>query len=308
MSFDFLDIGSGNCKLRTIFKEIANEQPLLDEYYYYPIKNREFYENATPIKIVDVCGQYSNDYEVIYLHENEEITKKSELSQFMLSMKNTSIEKVDLNNLDYTKEGHGLSRKGLLLEKMEDYHFPRTSRCESERQANRVFIKKYMCIEKSQTLINAMPKDVFVVGTDFHENFLVDKKADIVFCNPPYSEYVQWTARIINEANANYIYLVIPQRWGNSQGIKKAIKDRKARVKIVGNFSFENAEDRKARANVSLVRICLKPKIKHKLKDETFEGEPIDPFEKWIEDTFDFSSALNKELDDWEKENKKEQI
>jgi len=169
-------------------------------------------------------------------------------------------------------------------------------------------ISKYMVIEKSQTLLNHMPSEVFVVGTDFHENFLVDKKADIVFCNPPYSEYAQWTQRIIKESNAEYIYLVIPKRWGKSQGVKKALKDRKARVKIVGDFSFENSEDRKARAKVSLVKVSLKPKIK--FKHEYVEGSQVDPFEMWINETFNFTNAQPKKKDDsyYEKQKAQEDL
>lgn len=171
-------------------------------------------------------------------------------------------------------------------------------------------ISKYMVIEKSQTLLNHMPSEVFVVGTDFHENFLVDKKTDIVFCNPPYSEYAHWTQRIIREANAEFIYLVIPKRWGKSQGIRKALKDRKARVKIVGDFSFEDAEDRKARAKVSLVKVLLKPKIKHNISGEFFEGSQIDPFEMWINETFNFTNAQPKKKDDsfYEKQKAREEL
>ena len=52
--------------------------------------------------------------------------------------------------------------------------------------ANKIYFEKYMAIEKSQTLIDNMPSNVFVVGTDFNENTLIDKKADYVFCNFKY--------------------------------------------------------------------------------------------------------------------------
>ncbi|NBK99288.1 MAG: hypothetical protein EOM50_14965 [Erysipelotrichia bacterium] len=54
---------------------------------------------------------------------------------------------------------------------------------------NMLGINKYMAIEKSQILISKMPKEAIVVGTDFNENTIIDKQADIVFCNPPYREY-----------------------------------------------------------------------------------------------------------------------
>lgn len=200
--FSMLDIGAGNCKVFDTIKQIAEEQPLLDQYYYHDrIKDSKSWRN------------------------------------------------------------------------------------DNERLANRVFIDKYMAIEKSQLLIDLMPKEALVVGVDFHENTLIDKQADIVFCNPPYSEYAQWSTKIIREANAKYIYLVIPQRWGNNKGIAQALKDRKAKAKIIGNYDFLNSEDRKARAYVSLVKISLN---QGKFRGRKTDGDKpnIDPFDLWFNDTF----------------------
>lgn len=155
-------------------------------------------------------------------------------------------------------------------------------RSEHERLANRVNITKYMAIEKSQTLIDNMPHDVFVVGTEFNENTLIDKRADVVFCNPPYSQYAQWTERIIKEANADYIYLVIPQRWGANKSIMQALKARKASVKLVGSFDFLNSEDRKARAKVSLLKVTLLSRF----RGRDSGTQAIDPFELWFNETF----------------------
>lgn len=200
--FSMLDIGAGNCKVFSTIKQIAEEQPLLDRYYYH----------------------------------------------------------------DRVKDS-------------------KSRRNDNERLANRIFIDKYMAIEKSQLLIDLMPKEAMVVGVDFHENTLIDKQSDVVFCNPPYSEYAQWSTKIIREANAKYIYLVIPQRWGNNKGISQALKDRKAKAKIIGNFDFLNAEDRKARAYVSLVKITLN---QGKFRGGKIEGDKpnIDPFDLWFNDTF----------------------
>lgn len=57
-------------------------------------------------------------------------------------------------------------------------------------------------IEKSKTLINLMPEDIFIIGTDFFQSTLIDKKVKVLFCNPPYSEYAQWAEKIITEANS----------------------------------------------------------------------------------------------------------
>ena len=141
-------------------------------------------------------------------------------------------------------------------------------------------INKYMVIEKSQVLINQMPSKAFVVGTDFYENTLIDKQAHVVFCNPPYSEYSNWTERIITEANADFIYLVIPQRWDQQENILASIKKREAEFSIVGNYSFENSEDRKARAVVDLIRIDLTG------KGYNSSYMNVDPFDLWFNENF----------------------
>ncbi len=108
-------------------------------------------------------------------------------------------------------------------------------------------------IEKSTTHLTNMPKDVVVIGTDFHEQTLVDKPAGVVFCNPPYSEYEAWATRILRECCTENIYLVIPRRWRDSAAIAEVIALREIEIHSLGEFDFENAE-RQARAKVEVVR------------------------------------------------------
>ena len=103
---------------------------------------------------------------------------------------------------------------------------------ELDDEYERCFIKAY-AIEKSQTLINQMEPNIFILGTDFHQQTLIDKEVSVIFCNPPYSEYEEWSTRIILEGNCDTIYLVIPDRWENSKSINNAIKQREAKVKKI---------------------------------------------------------------------------
>jgi len=169
-------------------------------------------------------------------------------------------------------------------------------------RGNMLGISRYMAIEKSQILINKMPKEVIVVGTDFNENTIIDKQADIVFCNPPYKEYERWTEKIIKEANASFIYLVIPKRWGNNRVIAEALKLRRAKVQIVGDFDFLNSEDRQARAKVSLVKVCLgyhRHPIKRNQRYYQGKGlqQNVDPFELWFNENFKIQAE--KSVDSW---------
>ncbi|MCP4336446.1 MAG: DUF4942 domain-containing protein [Mycoplasma sp.] len=113
---------------------------------------------------------------------------------------------------------------------------------------------KHYAIEKSKTLIDNMDKNIIVIGTDFMEQSLIDKNIDVIFSNPPYSQFVDWTLKILREANNELIYMVIPQRWEENKEIQKLIEKREIEYEILGNFDFLESEDRKARAKVHLIK------------------------------------------------------
>lgn len=146
--------------------------------------------------------------------------------------------------------------------------------------------QKY-AIEKSKFLIDQMPNNIFIVGTDFFQSTLIDKKVDVVFCNPPYSAYDQWACKVILEANARHIYLIIPQRWKDNQQIQKALKTREAKVKVIGSDNFLNAE-RAARAEIDIISIDLSGGNRH-LKDCK-----TDPFNIWFDQCFQLESEKEK--------------
>jgi hypothetical protein len=141
----------------------------------------------------------------------------------------------------------------------------------------KALISSKFAIEKSEILISKMAADIVIVGTDFWANTLIDKEVDFVFCNPPYSEFEGWSEKIIKEANAKTIYLVIPERWKNSRGIAEVLKLRKAQAESLGNFDFLDAE-RAARAKIEIVKITLK---------RGYDG--VDPFDLFIEENFKFN-------------------
>lgn len=140
----------------------------------------------------------------------------------------------------------------------------REERCSHSECVN---IGQYYVIEKSRILIDRLDAETIVLGTNFHENTLIDKPVGTIFCNPPYSEYEDWTARIIRESVCDSIYLVIPQRWKNSEKIRLALEtvkqpynrwsenlEDKEKVQVLGSFDFLDAE-RSARAKVDVIFI-----------------------------------------------------
>lgn len=162
------------------------------------------------------------------------------------------------------------------------------------------FGKKYG-IEKSIILSDELPEDVILIGTDFYQNTLIDKKVDFIWCNPPYSDFETWAEKIILEGNTNKIGMVIPERWRNSDKIRKALFDREFDCDVLGDFDFLDAE-RKARAKVQLLYIHGR----HNTHYDCDVGAK-DPFDVWFDNTFKISAEKVK--DDYkEKEEKTEQI
>lgn len=124
-------------------------------------------------------------------------------------------------------------------------------------------------MEKSEILIKNMPEDISIIGTDFEAQSLIDKNQSVTFCNPPYSKYEKWIVKIMKETNSDLVYFVIPKRWINTKEVFEVAEKRNYSYEIIKEFSFENAEDRKARAFVHLVRF-KRPKTQYK-EDDAFD-------------------------------------
>lgn len=181
-----------------------------------------------------------------------------------------------------------------MWDKLVDLYYPKD---EHGYRPNWIYVpQKYYAIEKSHTLLEYLPKNIITIGTDIHVQTLIDKEMDIIFCNPPYSEFKAWTDKIITESNAIVIYLVIPQCWKDSNNIKRAIQKRGAFPKVIYSGNFLDAP-RAARAKIDIVRIDLRGKFTKsydlddskyaKIFKESFrEKRGSDPFELWFTETF----------------------
>ncbi|RTJ49585.1 hypothetical protein C3H69_08455 [Campylobacter jejuni] len=136
--------------------------------------------------------------------------------------------------------------------------------------SNKLSTDRLYSIEKSDPLIQAMSGKILNIGRDFWETSLIEKQVELVFCNPPYSEYEDWMVRIIKEANFEILAFIVPMRWKENIFIQQAIQQRNLDYEIIDSFDFLNAE-RKARAKVDL--IIFKPKVDHKDSFELFLEE-----------------------------------
>jgi len=152
-----------------------------------------------------------------------------------------------------------------------------------------VTIEKTYGIEIAQSqaddLIN---HNVFIIGRDFFKTTLIDKGYSVIFSNPPYSVFVPWVQKLLDEANFGVMYLVLPVRWETSIGKHPMLETYE--VKKIGEFDFNNA-DRRAQVRVHLIRINPKPRK----REEHFRGQSLgayieygneddpDSFERWME-------------------------
>lgn len=171
---------------------------------------------------------------------------------------------------------------------------------------------EYFVIEKSKILLEKLDAETIVLGTDFHSTLLIDKKVDVIFCNPPYSEYAEWAKKIIWDGNCKYIYLIIPQRWKQNEEINKCIEALNARVEVLGSFDFLNAE-RSARAKIDIVKIDKRRYFQHYGRNDELEDINAMAFDKWFDNEFKMrdSSQCNKserELENEKEENIKNQL
>lgn len=195
---------------------------------------------------------------------------------------------------------------GCFFEKLDkaDCYYVSSAKWGTEEYNRKLHRPDKYGIEKSLLLLNNCPDDITILGTDFMQNNLIDKPVDLVFCNPPYSDYKNWMKKILSEANARYVVMIVPSRWNNDESINKIISDRNFEYEIISTDNFMDAE-RKARAVVDI--IFFKPKTSY-FRNERYENSLKDPFDYWFENTFKINADKKESLSWTEKEAKKEAI
>jgi hypothetical protein len=150
-----------------------------------------------------------------------------------------------------------------------------------------LYIKNAYGIEIAQPFAEDLIQrdDVFLIGRDFFRTSLMDKHYSVIFSNPPYSKYVPWVIRLLQEANFAIMYLVIPVRWELNKEITRHMERYQAET--LGEYDFSDG-DRPARARVNLIRL-MKPKRRDIDSDRYCDDEDTDDedtdddsFDRWI--------------------------
>lgn len=152
-------------------------------------------------------------------------------------------------------------------------------------------IQDISVIEKAQTFIAKMPLNIKLIGTDFYSTDLSDKPVNIIFSNPPYSDYANWFATIVEHAFCSLAYLIVPERWINNESIKFALKKRNVDAQIIFSDDFLDGE-RQARAKVDIVRLNFTQYGRNDQSSsrfntvEYFSYRDSDPFDYLFSETF----------------------
>lgn len=153
----------------------------------------------------------------------------------------------------------------------------------------------YYAIEKAVSHTKHYPQYILLAGVDFHQTTLMDKDADVLFCNPPYSEFEDWVCNIIYSAPSKVMYFIIPERWQNNAQIKKALEARNLSAMVILEDDFYHA-DRAARAKVNIVRVWHK--VTNNLDSKNYihfwKESNTDPFDTWFDETFPELTSLDK--------------
>lgn len=128
-------------------------------------------------------------------------------------------------------------------------------------------------IEKSPILYGTWDESIELVGTDFFQENLYNKTADILFCNPPFSQTETWFKRLLDNCSSRikHIFFVCPSKQGLSDKYHDMFDDFRfnkdkynkhgIQMTVLQNehsesFSFKTA-DRSARVETVVLHIDL---------------------------------------------------
>ena len=98
LKVSLLDIGAGNCKLYEIFKEIAESQPIMEQYFYRTPTDAEHYEKLEIKKVLSL-KEYRRRMVVVLNDGNEDFEDEIHMDQFMLMIPNSNLDEIDFSNL-----------------------------------------------------------------------------------------------------------------------------------------------------------------------------------------------------------------
>ena len=162
------------------------------------------------------------------------------------------------------------------------------------------YISKYYVMEKSKILINKFDADTICIGTDFNNSLLLDKPVINIFCNPPYSEFIEWTKRILLEGNFFNAYMIIPIRWQDNKEIQEILKNNHFEFQVLGRFDFFEAE-RAARCFVNVVKFTKE----YHYRNSDLPQYREDAFDRFFDEFYKIKNKNYK--NEWTKNDEKKQ-
>ena len=173
---------------------------------------------------------------------------------------------------------------------------------EAFRADDDLSIHKLLAVEKSPNHVARWSENITFVGGDFYESQVNSGDIDVLFSNPPYSDFENWTVTLLKNIHATAIYLVLPSRWIKSERIQAAIKARDLSYKVISTDDFLTA-DRKARAKVDVVRLVsssFTERYERRKNLSPAEGKKQDLFFDDVNTEYSFQSYKHKDpMDSW---------
>lgn len=138
----------------------------------------------------------------------------------------------------------------------------------TEARGQEICIKDRFGIEKAAIQGDDLIKcGVALLGRDFYETVLIDRHFTVAFSNPPYSEYKEWTIKLLKEVNAKFIYLILPSRWKTDESLTQLF-NKVGITEVIDSFDFLDG-DRAARAKIDIIRVTV--------------NKEYDTFREWVE-------------------------
>lgn len=193
----------------------------------------------------------------------------------------------DVSGYDQSEHTHHLSQSLInnLLEDLKSYQVenPITldigTGCGSIAQLVASKGRRYV-IEKDSTLIHAMDTDSFLLGNDLHQTTLIDKPVDLVFSKPPVAESEAWVTKILKEAHASLIYLVLPSGFFDlNEPVQDAVTQRRARANVLSKHQLHDG------SSVELIRVKLGVFRKNRSMTDSIQ-QTVQPFDLWFSENF----------------------
>lgn len=269
---------------------MSNIAPLINEL---KLNNQDFEFYPTTDEIIDVIKQDMFSNFTSTSKYKKTFSKYSDIEKGLFLSMSISNEKISILDIG-AGNGQTLNKLASFLNgfKFNDVYYSQSDVLNYDSPTSRELKVQKYAIEKSSILAHGFKaNNINFVGSDFFETSL--SKFDVIFCNPPYSNYKLWINNLLNNIIGQpVIYLVIPSLWKEDNNLNELFKKQNVEITILDSFDFLQA-DRVARVNVDVLKLKVLDS-KNPLKD-SIQNLFKQNFKEDIKDELKFEQKENKQ-------------